>query len=67
MKIALVAPTAPGTVTWAFAPAPNGATEITLGYVVGGYIRGSGPRGIAPVVDRVLAEQLAGLARHLAH
>ncbi len=35
-------------------------TKIVLSYVIGGYIR-QGPEKLAPLVDRVLGEQMAGL------
>ena len=50
-----------GTLTFDIAPAAKGA-RIVMSYVVGGYIRMGGAK-IAPVVDKVLAEQLAGLKR----
>lgn len=52
-----------GTLTWSL-KAVDGGTEITQTYVVGGYLRGGGER-IAPLVDQVLAEQLAGLRAKL--
>lgn len=54
---------AAGTMTFALKAVPGG-TEITHSYIVGGYIRRGGDK-FSAVVDRVLAEQLAGLARHL--
>lgn len=48
-----------GTMTWKVNPALGGAT-ITISYVVGGYMR-SGGETLAPLVDRVLAEQLTRL------
>lgn len=56
---------ATGTLTWTFNPASGGGTEIVMSYVVGGYIRAMTPQQIAPLVDRVLAEQLEGLRAHL--
>lgn len=53
-----------GTLTIALKKADSG-TEVTLGYVVGGYIRG-GMATIAPAVDGVLAEQLAALKERAA-
>lgn len=50
-----------GTLTFDIRPAQRGV-RVTLTYVVGGYIR-TGAAGIAPLVDKVLAEQLAGLKR----
>lgn len=52
-----------GTLTWQL-KAAGGGTEVTQSYVVGGYVRG-GAEKLAPLVDAVLADQLAGLARHL--
>ncbi|MBX3561315.1 MAG: SRPBCC family protein [Sphingomonas sp.] len=54
-----------GTLTFAFAPAEGGGTEIVMNYLVGGLIRGPGPEGFAPIVDRVTALQLDGLRAHL--
>ncbi len=42
-----------------------GGTEIVQTYVVGGYIRG-GAEKMAPLVDMVMGQQLAGLQRRLA-
>src|SRR5687768_2570384 len=53
-----------GTLTWSLKAVPGG-TEIVQTYVVGGYIR-SGAEKLAPLVDMVLAQQLAGLQRRLA-
>ncbi|WP_375195172.1 SRPBCC family protein [Sphingobium sp.] len=50
-----------GTLTFDIAPVEKGA-RVVMSYVVGGYIRMGGAK-IAPVVDKVLAEQLAGLKR----
>ena len=55
---------ATGTLTWTL-KAVAGGTEIVQSYVVGGYVRGGADK-LAPVVDKVLAEQLAGLQRRLA-
>jgi uncharacterized protein YndB with AHSA1/START domain len=55
---------ATGTLTWTLKAVPGG-TEVTQTYVVGGYIRGGADK-LAPLVDQVLAEQLAGLQRRLA-
>ena len=52
---------ATGTLTFTLSPAGKGV-RVTLGYVVGGYMR-MGAASVAPVVDKVLAEQLAGLKR----
>jgi uncharacterized protein YndB with AHSA1/START domain len=47
-----------------FALTPEGAgTKVVMTYVVGGYIR-QGAKTLAPLVDQVLAEQLAGLKRY---
>ena len=54
-----------GTLTFAFAPAEGGGTEIVMSYLVGGLIRGPGAEGFAPIVDRVNAQQLDGLRAHL--
>jgi len=48
-----------GTFSWALKPA-EGGTNVTLSYVVGGYIR-SGMEQWAPRVDRVRDEQLQRL------
>ncbi|PNQ00773.1 SRPBCC family protein [Sphingobium sp. SA916] len=50
-----------GTLTFDIAPDGEGA-RVGMSYVVGGYLR-TGAAGIAPIVDRVLAEQLQGLKR----
>ena len=60
----LQAEAAIGTLTWTL-KAVEGGTEIVQTYVVGGYVRG-GAEKFAPIVDRVLAAQLAGLKRRLA-
>ena len=52
-----------GTLTWSLKAVPGG-TEIVQTYVAGGYIRGGADR-LAPIVDKVMAEQLAGLQRTL--
>ena len=54
---------AAGTMSFALKAVPGG-TEITHSYIVGGYIRSGGDK-FAPLVDKVLAQQLAGLGRHL--
>ena len=59
----LQAQAAAGTLTWMLKPAANG-TEISQTYVVGGYIAG-GAEKLAPIVDRVLAEQLRRLQQKL--
>ncbi|MEQ1547889.1 MAG: SRPBCC domain-containing protein [Chakrabartia sp.] len=52
-----------GTMTWTIKAVPDG-TEITQSYVVGGYIR-AGADVYAPLVDRVMNEQLERLAAYL--
>lgn len=52
-----------GTLSWALKPAAGG-TEISQTYVVGGYIAG-GAEKLAPLVDKVLAEQLERLQQKL--
>lgn len=52
-----------GALEWRFT-AENGGTRIVLWYRVGGYSPDD-LSGFAPVVDRVQAGQLAGLARYL--
>jgi uncharacterized protein YndB with AHSA1/START domain len=54
-----------GTLTFTFTPTGQGGTEIVMNYLVGGLIRGPGPEGFAPIVDRVMALQLDGLRVHL--
>jgi uncharacterized protein YndB with AHSA1/START domain len=49
-----------GALTWALKPVADG-TEVTQTYVVGGYVR-AGAEKLAPIVDRVMGEQLNGLA-----
>lgn len=61
----LQAEAALGVLTWTLKPA-EGGTEITQTYIVGGYMR-SGGEALAPIVDRVLAEQLQGLQTYLSH
>ena len=48
-----------GALTWALKPVAGG-TEVTQTYVVGGFVR-AGADKLAPIVDRVMAEQLKGL------
>lgn len=50
-----------GALTWALKPVAGG-TEVTQSYVVGGFVRAGADR-LAPIVDRVMAEQLSGLQR----
>ena len=45
--------------TWSLKPVAGG-TEVTQSYVVGGFVRGGADK-IAPIVDRVLGQQLRGL------
>ena len=52
-----------GSLTWKFTGAANG-TKVELSYVVGGYLEG-GFDQIAPIVQRVLAEQLERLKRFI--
>ena len=59
----LQAEAAAGTLTFAL-KAVKGGTEITQSYIVGGFVRGGADK-LAPLVDKVLAEQLDGLVRHL--
>lgn len=53
-----------GALEFRLAPADDGGTRITLWYRVGGYTPDD-LSAFAPVVDRVQAQQLGGLARHL--
>lgn len=50
-----------GTLEFTLTPADKGV-EVTISYVAAGSMR-TDPRQIAPVVDRVLVEQLASLKR----
>ncbi|HEX7876061.1 MAG TPA: SRPBCC family protein [Sphingobium sp.] len=50
-----------GTLNFDISKRPDGV-RVTLTYVVGGYMR-MGGAAIAPIVDKVLSEQLAGLKR----
>jgi hypothetical protein len=59
----LQAEAASGILTFAIKTVPGG-TEITQSYIVGGYVRGGADKLAAPV-DKVLAQQLDGLVRHL--
>lgn len=52
-----------GTLTWALKPVGKGL-EISQTYAVGGYIPG-GAEKLAPIVDKVLAEQLRRLQQKL--
>ena len=61
----LQAEAAIGTLTWELKAVPGG-TEVVQTYVAGGYMRGGADK-LAPIVDRVMAEQLAGLQRRLAN
>ena len=49
-----------GSLTWTLKAVPGG-TEVRQSYVVGGYVR-SGFKGLAPLVDQVMSEQLGRLA-----
>ncbi|HVJ55216.1 MAG TPA: SRPBCC family protein [Aliidongia sp.] len=51
-----------GSMSWALKPAEGGGTLVTLNYVVGGYFRAGGEHW-APLVDKVLGEQLARYGR----
>ena len=51
-----------GTLNFDIRAAAQRGVRVTMTYVVGGYIR-KGASGIAPVVDKVLAEQLDRLKR----
>lgn len=53
-----------GVLEFRLAPLANGGTAITLFYRAGGYTPDD-LEGFAPIVDRVQAQQLAGLADHL--
>ena len=59
----LQAEAALGTLTWALKAVPGG-TEVTQSYVVGGYVR-AGAEKMAPLVDMVLAQQMARYQSHL--
>ncbi len=59
----LQAQAATGTLTWALKPVSNGV-EIRQTYAVGGYIPGGADK-LAPIVDKVLAEQLRRLQQKL--
>jgi uncharacterized protein YndB with AHSA1/START domain len=50
-----------GTLTVVLKPLPDGGTRMTWSYVVGGFMRMK-VEDIAPIVDRVLAEQAQRLA-----
>jgi hypothetical protein len=53
-----------GVLTWSLKPVPGG-TEIVQTYRVGGYVKGGADK-LAPIVDMVMTEQLAGLQRRMA-
>ena len=53
-----------GVLTWSLKSVPGG-TEIVQTYRVGGYVKGGADK-LAPIVDMVMAEQLAGLQRRMA-
>lgn len=52
-----------GTMTWTIERDGEGA-KVTQRYVASGYMTG-GLKSLAPLVDKVLAQQLAGLKAHL--
>jgi uncharacterized protein YndB with AHSA1/START domain len=53
-----------GILTFTLKPAAGGATMLELRYAVAGRIgMPGGSAGIAPIVDKVLAQQVAGLKR----
>lgn len=52
-----------GTMSWTFKASERG-TEISQTYVVGGYVSG-GAEKLAPLVDKMLADQLARLQQRL--
>jgi uncharacterized protein YndB with AHSA1/START domain len=54
-----------GTMEFRFAAVPRGGTRLTLFYRAGGYTPDDLSK-FAPVVDKVQAQQLAGLAAYLA-
>jgi len=53
-----------GRLTWRLR-AVDGGTQVTQTFVAGGYARGGADK-LAPIVDKVLAEQLEGLKARLA-
>lgn len=53
-----------GRLSWTLR-AVEGGTEVTQTLVAGGWFEGGGEK-LAPLVDKVLAEQLSGLQRRLA-
>ena len=53
-----------GALTWTLGPGPAGGTVVTQTYDVGGYAPG-GLAALAPIVDRVLGEQLARLKAYV--
>jgi uncharacterized protein YndB with AHSA1/START domain len=53
-----------GVLTWSLKPVPGGTEEVQT-YRVGGYVKGGADK-LAPIVDMVMAAQLAGLQRRLA-
>lgn len=52
-----------GSLTWTLTPVAGG-TEIVQTYIVGGNVRGGADK-LAPLVDKVLAEQFSGLVKML--
>lgn len=53
-----------GTLTWSLRAVPGG-TEVVQTYVASGYVRGGADK-LAPIVDKVMAEQLSGLKQRFA-
>lgn len=53
-----------GRLSWTLR-AVDGGTEVTQSFAAGGYAKGGADK-LAPIVDKVLAEQLEGLKRRLA-
>jgi uncharacterized protein YndB with AHSA1/START domain len=52
-----------GAMTFALVPDGAGGTKLSLGYIVGGYLR-KGSEAWAPIVDKVVAEQFTRLVRY---
>lgn len=55
---------AAGSLTWTIKAAAGGGSELVQSYVVGGYIR-MGSDKLAPLVDKVMAEQFRRLVAKL--
>jgi len=53
-----------GTFTWTFEPLAGGGTRISQTYLASGHFKGGADK-LAPIVDRVLSEQLQRLQRQL--